>query len=72
MYTSLFEIPKTTTVTTLAEATQPLEKGAELTAVELAVLERMNDERLQRITNLLQAVASLIAIIYFLNSFFKK
>ena len=47
-------------------------KVAPLSFAGQSALEDQQDKRIQRVTNILQGAAAVIAIIYFINSFLKK
>ena len=72
MFTSIFdEVQNPATA-----ITEPTQAGAAVVAplsfAAQSALENEQDKRIQRVTNILQGAAALIAIIYFINSFFKK
>lgn len=79
MVSSLFDQNFAKTITAQAEEPQPAKAagaGTVSTLQEAAagemVLMDLNDRRLQRLANILQSVAALIAIIYFIHSIAKK
>ena len=78
MLTSIFDAPKVTTITeqaTMPQSQMPAGAGERSTILSLPaqkLLIDISDSRLQRATNILQSVAALIAIIYFVNSLLKK
>lgn len=82
-FTSMFDaVNKVQDQAEEVQAMQALQEPTQAGAATVAPLDyaagkmqdivNVSDEKLQRATNILQAVASIIAIIYFVNSLLKK
>lgn len=77
---SLFTNIETTTITQESQEPQIQAGAGQFSTINAtssagstaAALIEAQDKRIERATNILQAIAAIIAIIYFINSFIKK